>query len=150
MNSKTVGSKNLYKLFMIIAKYIPLVLAIVQIIGLVLNLLGITGTAIAFLSFLGGTSVVFMIILYIFSYVFRFCYLYRIPLYYVTTVNILFAVKKFVGFTIETAALLQLHFLIAGVFIIIFIIYAYKNRSKVSNKIDYIKDLCERYCKCEN
>ena len=144
MDDKTLGSKNLYKLFIIVAKYIPLFCSIVQIIGLIMNYVGSTSI---WMSFFGGTSLIFVVLLYLISYVFRFCYLYRIPLHYIAIINIVIAINLFIGIPIVTYVALRICILISGLFIVGYIVTIYKNRN--NPKVDHIKEFCERYnCNC--
>lgn len=140
MNSELIN-KKLYKIFLIIIKFTPISLAIINILGTILNYFGIPSIL---LSIFGGASIIFLIILYLISFVFCYCYLFRIPLYYLTIVGCL----KFIDFLFiipfNTLVLFQLHLIILGIFIVLFIWYAYKNRN--SEKVDPIIDLCRRYC----
>ncbi len=142
MNDKTLGSKNLYKLFIIVAKYIPLFCSIIQIIGLIMNYVGSTSI---WMSFFGGTSLMFVALLYLISYVFRFCYLYRIPLHYIAIINIIIAINLFIGIPIVTYVALRICILISGLFIVGYIVTIYKNRN--NPKVDHIKEFCNGYCK---
>lgn len=139
-DNKTVGSKNLYKIFLSVVKYLPITLALFQLSGIILNLMGIV---LPIITCIGGASILFLLLLWIISYVFRFCYLYRIPLWYVTIITTLVIIDSFIGLPITTLTLFRLHGFIAGSFIIVFIIYTYKNRNNPN--IDYISDLCRRY-----
>ena len=130
-----------YKLFMFIMKYIPCVLGIIQIICLTLNYFGVNAFM---LTCLGGASYIFIGVLYMFSYVFRFCHLYRIPLYYITVITIIASLDSFIGIPFDTLTLYRIYTLITGISIITYIIYVYKNRNKP--KIDYLKQLCDNYC----
>lgn len=77
-------SKYLYKTFLIVTKYIPIILALVFVTTLIFNYLG---KAVPILAYFGGVSFVFIGLLYLMSFVFQFCHLYRIPLHYVTIGN---------------------------------------------------------------
>ena len=44
--------------------------------------------------------------------------------------------------------LYRIIFITFGIFMIIYIAYAYLTRNNPNRKIDYIKDFCERYCNC--
>ena len=134
-------TKSDYKLFMLIMKYIPCVLGVIQIICLVLNYFGINAFV---LTCLGGTSYIFIGVLYMFSYIFRFCHLYRIPLYYITVITIIASLDSFIGIPLDTLTLYRVYTLITGISIITYIIYVYKNRNKP--KIDYLKQLCDNCC----
>lgn len=135
--SNTVN-KSLYKIFLLIMKHVPVILGITQIICLILNYLG---KNILLLSCFGGTSFMFIGILFIFSYLFKFCYLYRIPLYYITITTILTSVDALIGIPIETILLYRIHGIIAGISSIAYIIYAIKNKNRPC--INYIDRLCD-------
>lgn len=141
--SRSLPNKNLYKIFLSILKYIPLILAIFQISGTIFNYLGYT---VLFISYLGGCSILFIVLLYIMSYVFQFCYLYRIPLHYNTIIGLLKMTDLYIPFSLNILSMFQMYAGITGIFIIIFIYYMYKNRNKP--KVDPIKNFCERYCEC--
>ena len=142
-----MNNKSLYKIFLNIVKYLPMTLALFQIVLTTLNYFGIAAIG---LTYLGGSSVLFVALLYIISYVFKYCYLYRIPLWYITLILFLGMLRTFGLLPLDLLDLYRLYTIISGLFTLLFIGYAYKNRNNPNNKIDYIKDLCERYCKCEN
>lgn len=123
-----------------------MLLALIFAINTALNYIEIISPILAYI---GGTSFIFIVILYIISYVFKFCYLYRIPLYYITLTNIIGVIDKYMILSLSNIALYRLYFIITGITIIAYIAYAYYNRNDA--KIDYIKNLCERYnCLCRN
>ena len=143
MNS--LRSKNLYKLFLSIIKYTPAIVMCLDILATIFNYYKIS---IIGISILGGTSILFLIILFLIAAVFRFCNLFRIPLYYITTTKILVLVDNYVGIPITNITMFRVYLILGGLAILGFIYYYYKNRSKP--KIDYIKQLCERYnCNCK-
>lgn len=134
-------NKTLYKILIIILKYMPSASMIFQVLGLILNYFGISVTPIAFL---GGSSLIYLILMFIISYVFQFCNLHRIPLIYITLVLIINGIDSFIGIPICTLLLFKIHFIIGGIFIGLFIYYIYKNRNKKSE--DPIIGLYNRYC----
>jgi hypothetical protein len=142
MNTKLIENKILYKLFLSIIKFTPIIITIVHTVALILHYVGIPSTL---LSCFGGISILFLIILYIISYVFKFCYLYRVPLWYVTVI-VLVNVIQLLGVGITTINLYRIYTIIFGFFLIVFIIYMYKNRK--NPKIDHIKQLCDKYIDC--
>lgn len=139
MDDKNIRNKNLYKIFLSIVKYLPLTIMILKIINIVVNYYGISSIL---LVFLGGTSLSFLTLLYIMALIFKYCYLYKIPLYYLTISDIATVTSKIL--TIETLDIYRIHFIISGIFIVIYIVYVYFNRHKINNKNDYIKNLCDR------
>lgn len=143
MNTLIIN-KNLYKMFLGIIKYIPTVLAILKIAGLILSKFQITSF---FLTCIGGTSVAFLIILYLMSYLFNFCGTHRISLHYVTTVYLLSVIDWYIGLPITSIDSYKFYIIITGLFIILWIITWYKNRN--NPKIDHLKHLCDNYTDCD-
>lgn len=139
----TSVNKNLYKIFLIIIKYIPTFLACTKIIGLVLNYLKITSFI---LTCIGGTSIIFLIILYLISFIFKFCGLYRLSLNYVSSITLVTIFDWYFGIPLNAEHLYFLYAILTGVFIIIWLYIWYKNRN--NPKIDYIKRLCDNYADC--
>lgn len=125
-NPRTLGSKNIYKILVISIKYIPISIAVLFIVGVMLNLFGVSSIII---SYLCGTSVMSIVLLYLLSYVFRFCYLYRLPLHYIAFSNILVILNK-IGVITSILILCRLLVIVLGIFIIIYVVYWYLNRNK--------------------
>lgn len=143
MINNTIGSKRLYKIFLCVIKYLPSVLAAMKIIGLILGYFGITSF---FLTCIGGTSILMLALLYLISFIFRFCSLYRLSLNYVTTITGLTTIDYYFTLPIVTGSLFYMYAFLSGLFIIAWIYVFYKNRN--NPKIDYIKQLCETYVCC--
>ena len=141
--SNVVLNKNLYKLFLSIIKVIPNFLAIGKVVGLILMYLELPTFALTCLS---GTSIIFLILLYVISFVFQFCGTHRLSLHYVTSVTILAMIDYYIGIPISNEYLYRLYAIITGVFMISWIIIWYKNRN--NKKIDHIKQLCDAYADC--
>lgn len=133
-------NKNLYKIFLSVVKFVPITTLCIKIIGTVLNFLNIV---LPILTYLGGTSILFMVLLYLISYVFNYCYLYKMPLYYMTGLDIFILTSPYF---LSVINIYRSIFIMSGLFMVSYIIYAYKNRHKESK--DLIRDLCERMCNC--
>jgi hypothetical protein len=142
MNNTTIN-KNLYKIFLIIIKHIPTILAIIQITGLMLSYFKITSF---FLTCVGGTSIAFLIIMYLLSFIFKFCGTHRLSLHYVTLTYLISIFDYYVGIPLSVMGLCYLYSIISGIFITLWIYIWYKNRN--NPKIDYIKQLCDNYTDC--
>ena len=140
MVENTLRNKRLYKIFISIIKYIPNILALLQIISLILSYLGIHTF---FITCFGGTSIILLTILYLISIIFRFCGLYRLSLNYVTLITSLTIFDWYVGIPLSVESLYFLYASISGVFISLWVWIFYKNRK--NPKVDHIKGLCERY-----
>lgn len=136
-------SKYLYKIFLICAKYIPVILSIIFIINVFCAYLKIT---IPILSYLGGVSFIFIILLYLISIVFQFCYLYRLPIHYITLGNFIGIIDKHFTISISNVMLFRVYFILFGIMLIAYVWLMYKNRN--NPKVDPIKQLCETYCDC--
>lgn len=136
-------NKNLYKIFLSIIKFVPIILAILKFITLILAYFKIYMFS---MTCIGGTSLIFLTILYLISYIFQFCGTHRISLNYVTTITLLTIIDFYIGIPLKVDSLCRLYAIITGVFIISGIIIWYKNRH--NPKIDHIKQLCERYIVC--
>lgn len=144
MKSDLLRNKNLYKITAIIIKYLPSILAIIQIILTSLNFFNIV---VPIISFIGGTSLLFLGLLYLLSYLFQYCYLYRIPLSYNLVVNIIVLLRSMNILPIELSTLYRILGIITGIFISIFVFFMYKNRN--NPKVGGIKDFCDKYCDCK-
>ena len=139
---KNLGSKKVYKLFLGLVKFTPIALLLINILGITCNYFLVS---IPILAFLGGTSLPFLVILYLIASVFKYCYLYKMPLYYLTGMDALIMFSKLV---LPIVDLYRIIFITFGIFMIVYIAYAYLTRNNPNRKIDYIKDFCERYCNC--
>lgn len=138
-----VLNKNLYKLFLGIIKVIPNFLAICKILGLILMYLKLPTFTLTCLS---GTSLIFLMLLYMVSFIFQFCGTHRLSLHYVTAITILSILDYYIGIPIPNENLYRLYTIISGIFMTSWIIIWYKNRN--NKKIDHIKQLCDSYSDC--
>lgn len=134
-------NKRLYKIFLGLIKYTPITIAVNQIIGTILNYFGISSILI---TCFGGASIIFIIILFLISYVFNFCYLFRLPLIYSTIIISLKFIDGIIGLPITTIMMFQIIAILTGIFVILFIYYIYKNRN--NPQPDPIIELCKKYC----
>lgn len=143
MSENIINNKHLYKLFLIIIKFIPNMLAGMKIIGLVLSYFKISSFM---LTCIGGTSIIFLIIMYLISTIFKFCGTHRLSLHYVTIIYLLSIIDYYIGLPLSNIGLYYLYSIITGIFITLWIYVWYKNRN--NPKIDYIKQLCDNYTDC--
>lgn len=142
MHDKNIN-KYLYKIFLVFAKYLPAGLSVVYIINLVANYLSVNLTI---CMYLGGVSFPFICLLYLIAFVFKFCHLYKIPLYFLTFGNVVGALYSFKLIPITVIGMYRIYFIVTGLTIVLYIFIMYKNRN--NPKIDPIKQLCETYCDC--
>lgn len=142
--SSIVENKNLYKIFLIVIKYIPTVLAILKLATLIANYLKVR---LFIFTCLGGTSIIMLLVLYLISYIFKFCLTHRLPLHYVTTVSVLTMLDYYLGSSISALTSYRVYLMLSGIFITAWIIVWFVNRK--NPKVDHIKQLCESYCDCK-
>ena len=138
---KTID-KNFYKIFITIIKYVPITLLCMFVIGCLLNLVNIPTFII---SCIGGTSLISLGLLYMLSYIFRFCNLHRLPLHYVTISNML-TIANTIFTLVNIMFLIRFLFIVGGIILIYYIIRTYLDRNKP--KPDCLQMFCERYCGC--
>lgn len=134
--------KNLYKIFITTIKYVPTLLAMTKILSLALSYFKITSFA---LTCVGGTSIILLVILYLISYIFKFCGLYRLSLNYVSLITGISILDWYFNLPVCIGSY-PMYFALTGLFIIAWIVYWYKNRH--NPKVDYIKRLCDTYSDC--
>lgn len=142
MNSSPVN-KTLYKIFLVLVKFTPNVIAVIQILNLVLSYFN---QASFILTCVGGTSFIFLGLLYIISYVFQFCGTHRLSLHYTTLITSLTIFDWYIGIPIALASKFLIYGILTGVFMLSWLIFWFVNRH--NPKIDHIKQLCENYANC--
>lgn len=143
MKNNTLVNKNLYKIFLSGMKFIPNILALIQIMNLVLSYFKTPSFVV---TCIGGTSIIFIFLLYIISYVFQFCGTHRISLHYVSLITGLTIFDWYIGIPLNVDSLYTLYAFITGVFITSWIVIWYTNRK--NPKVDHIKRLCDTYADC--
>ena len=136
----TTLDKNTYKIFITTIKYLPTILALTKITSLILSYYKVTSF---FLTCTSGTSILFLGLLYLISYIFRFCGLYRLSLNYVSLVTGISIVDWYFKLPVCIGSY-PMYFALTGIFIISWIIVWYKNRH--NPKVDYLKQLCDSCC----
>lgn len=119
-------NKSLYKLLIIILRYTPIVLSINDVLHSILSYYDINCYILSCIG--GGVSLAFLGILYIISYVFKFCYLYRIPLYFVTLTNLIALYDLYVGINLGDLQMLRVYLVLFGISMISFIYLKVKKK----------------------
>lgn len=140
--SNETFSKTLYKIFSIVSKFSPILLFIIQIISLFVNFLGIK---IYILSHIAGSSILFMLTLLLISYVFKYCYLHRIPIWGNIIIGILCMLRKLDCLPVDLINLYRIFAFIISFIIALYVVVAYKTRN--NPKVDHFKEFCKGCCK---
>lgn len=99
-------SKNLYKLELLLLKFLPALMAVIYFINTLLSLFKID---LPILSYITGMSLIPIIFMYLSSYVFQFCEYHRLPLHYIVLNIILCTIEYYIGIPLEVKELIALH-----------------------------------------
>ena len=126
-------SKQLYKIELLLLKYIPFILALLHFSNTILSYYNLEHRII---NYLADVSIIPLVFLYISSYVFKFCSYHRIFLHYIVINNLICIYDVYVGIPITDFNYLILHTLILFIIILIAVIL-YVNRN---NKAVIIKN----------
>lgn len=122
-------SKFWYKLFLVSVKYFPMFDIIIEITYSILAYFNYNPIII---TFVGGFSLTGLLLLYIASYVFRFCYLYRLSLHSILLVNVLAMYDSFIRIPISDLNILRVYLIILLIGLLSFI--KFKVRDARHNK----------------
>lgn len=123
--------KSLYKLELVIIKFIPYIISIIYIVN---NILSYFGIDLFILSLIGGTSILTIIFLLVSSFVFKFCIYHRIPIYYIIISDILAYYDNLIGIPISNRSLFTLHLIIIGIFILLLVYFKFKQHEQRTSK----------------
>ena len=110
--------KSLYKIELYFIKVIPMLLAGCDLTNTILSYFYIDAPIV---SYIGGSSILEIIFLYISSYVFRFCSYHRMFIHYIVVNHILSFIDYEYGLPIKDRDWFLLNIIIAGVFLFIII-----------------------------
>ena len=109
MEEKSSRQNLSHKTFLILIKYLFHILGITYIIGTILQFIGIDEPIIGCFVHI---SLIPWIILYMISKVLRFCYVHRLPLYYIGMNELITSVDYYIGIPIEISNLIVVHLLL--------------------------------------
>lgn len=119
-----------HKVFLLIAKWIPVAVAAGILINNTFALLNVNDFILDLFDITLGNSFSFVIIMYACSYVFNFCNWYKIVITYNLFVLLYILLIRYTNIgTCNDGLLLTIHYIIAGVFIAI--IYYVKKNCKI-------------------
>lgn len=112
-------SRNLlsHKLLLILIKYIPHVIAIFYGIYNILGILGIDFIVAGYFIHMSFLPWIFM---YLLSFIFRYCYVHRLPLYYILSSEILTTLDYLLDYSIEESIIIM-----SNLVLILIIIFGY-------------------------
>jgi len=103
-----------HKSYLVLTKYIPHFIAFIYVIY---TLLGFLGVDLIGLGHLVHVSLMSWIYFYLNSLVFNYCYVHRLPLYYIALNEILVTVDNYYRIPITDYNLLIIHIILIGILI---------------------------------
>ena len=115
------------KIFLILTKYTPHLIGVLYVLYTILCFAEIEPISIGYIA---NLSVLPWINLYSASKALEFCYVHRLPLYYVLIDEILLVTDNYIGIPIDVYNLLMLHLLLIGLLIFGYTFYYVKHFKK--------------------
>lgn len=107
-------AKLKYKSFLTILKYLPHISAFMYVLYTLLQFAGIDPII---LGYLLDYSFFTWLYLYLASFIFRYCYVHRLPLYYIASNEILTIVDYYWNIQVDDFKLLLIHLLLIAILI---------------------------------
>lgn len=124
-------TKSIYKIELVIIKFIPYIIALVYLLN---NILSYIGIDLPILSLFAGTSIFTILFLYISSFVFKFCIYHRLPIYYIILSDIIAYYDIIIGIPLNNRGLFALNLIIAGIFILLIVYFKFKQHESRTSK----------------
>lgn len=112
-----------HKFFLIILKYIPHILAFNYVIYTLLEFIGFD---VIWMGYIFHLSILPWLFLYLTSFVFKYCYVHRLPLYYIGLNELITISDFYLTIPLSDNKLLIVHLLLIALLIFSYSIY-YKN-----------------------
>lgn len=127
---------NLYKLFLISLKYIPVLLTLVYVSNSILCCFNIDTPI---LSIVGGISILPWIFMYIATYVFKFCTYHRLLLYYILIDDGINLYDFYYPIPVEDSTMIAAHAALIGILVLALLINHVKHnkRKAITNSGGY-------------
>lgn len=102
---ENLKSKRLYKAFLLLLKFLPLLLALVSVLNTVLSFFAID---LVILSYIGSVSLLPLVFMYLAAFVFRFCLYHRIFLDYTVVSTLITVYDYYIGVPVTDAGIMTL------------------------------------------
>ena len=121
---KSMENSLKHKSYLIALKYIPHFTAVLYIVYTLFQFIDID---LIMLGYFIHTSIVSWLFMLLSSIVFRFCYVHRLPLYYIAINDMTSVIDYYIGIPISEITLLGVHLVLIGLLIFGYTYY-YKHR----------------------
>lgn len=116
---------NLYKLFLLVLKIIPMMTAAMYALSTLLSFFYID---IIGLGYFFSVSLLSLIFFYIASYVFRFCAYHRMFLHYIVLNQVINIIDYYIGIPVTNKGLFILHISVIGISLFIILYLRFKGK----------------------
>lgn len=130
---ESLKSKSLYKLLVLLLKYIPMLIALCYLVNTIAAILGFDCQI---LSHLAGMSLFTWIFLYLAAVVFRFCVYHRMFLWYILIDDIISIIDYYLEIPVSDFQIIAIHCSLAGICLFI-ILYLYVGSNKRYSQKDH-------------
>ena len=127
MEERCLGSKTLYKIFLLTLKYIPVIVTLAYISN---TLLCWTKIDTPVLSNIAGMSLLTWLFIYVATYVFKFCEYHRLLLYYILLDDSINIYDYYFTIPFESHVTLELHTSLIGILVILILVNHVKSNKK--------------------
>lgn len=132
MKKEETLKRNLnHKCFLIILKIIPHIIALFYAIYIFSGFLGID---LLILSYFIHVSILPWIGLYLLSFIFRYCYVHRLPLYYILINEILTITDYYLHIPIDTSNLFIIYLLVTVILIFGYTIFYIRTKIDINDE----------------
>ena len=121
------------KIYLVLLKYIPHSIAVLYAIYTLFQFMSIDLFILGRLIHVSAFSWIFMILN---SLVFKYCYIHRLPLYYILANDLLTDLDYYVSIPISDINLLLIHLLLIGITVLGYSLYYDKNYKKFTETND--------------
>ena len=135
---------NKHKLFLLCAKWIPVVTAIGILVTNTIAYYGCNDIVVDIFNFNIGTSVAGVILMYVCSYAFNFCTWHRVVISYNASVMLLTFFIRYTSIECGYSLLLLLYYILAGVFTLIGLYLHNKKNTNTTTKDERVTQSIEK------
>lgn len=130
VKEERLKSKYLYKMLLLVLKYMPLVIAFLYTVNTALNICEIDAPV---LSNIAGVSLFTWIFMLLSNLVFKFCICHRMFLYYILVVDIFNIIDYSIGIPLYKSEYIAIHSIFVSITLFLFLYFHVKNNKKTTS-----------------
>lgn len=109
MEEKLISERNKHKIFLLVVKVIPMVIAFIFAINIILSYFNIEIKA---FNYIAGVSILPLIMFYALSYLLHFCEYHRIFLHYIVIINCISLYDEYYKIPFDDFTIFQIYSII--------------------------------------